>query len=122
MTTEKEREALDYHRLGRRGKIEVVPTKPCRTQKDLSLAYTPGVAIPSRAIAADPDAVYDLTARGNLVAVVSNGTAVLGLGDIGPLASKPVMEGKAVLFKRFADIDAFDLEIASKDPRRSSGW
>ncbi len=111
-----EHDALTYHRSGRRGKIEVVPSKPCRTQKDLSLAYTPGVAIPSRAIAADPDAVYDLTARGNLVAVVSNGTAVLGLGAIGPLASKPVMEGKAVLFKRFADIDAFDLEIASKDP------
>ncbi|MCC6450806.1 MAG: hypothetical protein IT574_09635 [Candidatus Aureabacteria bacterium] len=115
MTTEKEREALDYHRLGRRGKIEVVPTKPCRTQKDLSLAYTPGVAVPSLAIAASPDEAFSLTARGNLVAVVSNGTAVLGLGDIGALASKPVMEGKAVLFKRFADIDAFDIEVNSRD-------
>ncbi len=110
-----EKEALDYHRIGRCGKIEVMPTKPCKTQKDLSLAYTPGVAVPSRAIAAAPEEVYSLTAKNNLVAVISNGTAVLGLGDIGPLASKPVMEGKAVLFKRFADIDAFDLEIDSKN-------
>jgi len=109
-------EALQYHRAGRPGKIEVAPTKPCATQKDLSLAYTPGVAEPCRQIVSDPDAAYDLTARGNLVAVVSNGTAVLGLGNIGPLAGKPVMEGKAVLFKRFADIDVFDIEIASTDP------
>jgi len=111
-----EKEALEYHSGGRRGKIEVVPSKPCTTQKDLSLAYTPGVAVPSLAIASSPEEVYSLTARGNLVAVVSNGTAVLGLGDIGALASKPVMEGKAVLFKRFADVDAFDLEVDSKDP------
>lgn len=109
-------EALEYHARGRKGKIEVIPTKPCRTQADLSLAYTPGVAEPSRAIAKNPDLVYEYTARGNLVAVVSNGTAVLGLGDIGPLGAKPVMEGKAVLFKRFADIDAFDLELDTKDP------
>lgn len=110
------KEALEYHSLGRRGKIEVVPSKPCKTQKDLSLAYTPGVAFPSLAIAESPDEIYTLTARGNLVAVVSNGTAVLGLGDIGAAASKPVMEGKAVLFKRFADVDAFDLELDTKDP------
>lgn len=109
------REALEYHSGGRRGKIEVVPSKPCKTQKDLSLAYTPGVAVPSLAIAADPEEAFRLTARGNLVAVISNGTAVLGLGDIGALAGKPVMEGKAVLFKRFADIDAFDLEVNSRD-------
>ncbi|HEX7240605.1 MAG TPA: NADP-dependent malic enzyme, partial [Longimicrobiaceae bacterium] len=99
----------------RRGKIAVVPTKPASTQRDLSLAYSPGVAEPCREIAADPEAVFRYTARGNLVAVVSNGTAVLGLGDIGPLAAKPVMEGKAVLFKRFADIDVFDLEVGSRD-------
>ncbi len=114
MVTEKEREALDYHSRGRRGKIEVVPSKPCRTQKDLSLAYTPGVAVPCLAIASNPEEAFRLTAKGNLVAVISNGTAVLGLGDIGALAGKPVMEGKAVLFKRFADIDAFDLEVNSK--------
>jgi malate dehydrogenase (oxaloacetate-decarboxylating)(NADP+) len=108
-------EALEYHSRGRKGKIEVNPTKPCRTQADLSLAYTPGVAEPSRAIAKNPDLVYDYTAKGNLVAVVSNGTAVLGLGNIGPLGAKPVMEGKAVLFKRFADIDAFDLELDTLD-------
>jgi len=111
-----EREALEYHSRGRRGKIEVVPTKPCKTQKDLSLAYTPGVAKPSLKIAEITEEVYTLTARGNLVAVVSNGTAVLGLGNIGALASKPVMEGKAVLFKRFADVDAFDLEVDTLDP------
>jgi malate dehydrogenase (oxaloacetate-decarboxylating)(NADP+) len=109
-------EALDYHRLGRRGKLEIVATKPCRTQRDLSLAYTPGVAEPCLEIAKTPERSFDYTARGNLVAVVSNGTAVLGLGDIGPMAAKPVMEGKAVLFKRFADIDVFDLEVNSKDP------
>ena len=109
-------DALDYHSQGRRGKIAVVPTKPASTQRDLSLAYSPGVAEPCREIAANPEEVFRYTARGNLVAVVSNGTAVLGLGDIGPLAAKPVMEGKGVLFKRFADIDVFDLEVASKDP------
>jgi malate dehydrogenase (oxaloacetate-decarboxylating)(NADP+) len=109
-------DALEYHRGARPGKIEVVATKPCLTQKDLSLAYTPGVAEPCLRIEREPDAVYDYTAKGNLVAVVSNGTAVLGLGAIGPLASKPVMEGKGILFKRFADIDVFDLEIASTDP------
>jgi malate dehydrogenase (oxaloacetate-decarboxylating)(NADP+) len=109
-------DALDYHSEGRRGKIAVVPTKPASTQRDLSLAYSPGVAEPCREIAANPEDVFKYTARGNLVAVVSNGTAVLGLGDIGPLAAKPVMEGKGVLFKRFADIDVFDLEVGSKDP------
>ena len=109
-------DALDYHSEGRRGKIAVVPTKPASTQRDLSLAYSPGVAEPCREIAANPEDVFRYTARGNLVAVVSNGTAVLGLGDIGPLAAKPVMEGKGVLFKRFADIDVFDLEVGSKDP------
>ena len=108
-------EALEYHSRGRKGKLQVVPTKPTSTQHDLSLAYTPGVAEPCLAIAEDPMLAYDYTARGNLVAVITNGTAVLGLGDIGPLASKPVMEGKAVLFKRFADIDVFDLEVATKD-------
>ena len=108
-------EALDYHSRGRKGKLEVVPTKPTSTQRDLSLAYTPGVAEPCRRIAEDPLLAFEYTARGNLVAVISNGTAVLGLGDIGPLASKPVMEGKAVLFKRFADIDVFDLEITPTD-------
>jgi malate dehydrogenase (oxaloacetate-decarboxylating)(NADP+) len=109
-------EALDYHSQGRHGKIEVVPTKPCSTQRDLSLAYTPGVAQPCLAIEQDPDLAYAYTAKGNLVAVVSNGTAVLGLGNIGALAGKPVMEGKGVLFKRFADIDVFDLELATEDP------
>jgi len=109
-------EALEYHSRGRAGKIEVVSTKPCKTQLDLSLAYTPGVAIPCLEIEKEPTKVYEYTAKGNLVAVVSNGTAVLGLGDIGPTAGKPVMEGKGVLFKRFADIDVFDLEIESKDP------
>ncbi|MBX6362494.1 MAG: NADP-dependent malic enzyme [Gemmatimonadetes bacterium] len=108
--------ALEYHEHGRPGKIAVVPTKPVGTQRDLSLAYTPGVAEACRAIAAEPDDAYRYTARGNLVAVVSNGTAVLGLGDLGPLGAKPVMEGKGVLFKRFADIDVFDLEVASKAP------
>jgi len=112
----RKQDALDYHQLGRRGKIEVVSTKPCVTQRDLSLAYTPGVAEPCRDIEANPDDVYKYTAKGNLVAVISNGTAVLGLGDIGPAAGKPVMEGKGVLFKRFADVDVFDIEVDTKDP------
>ncbi len=107
--------ALAYHSHGRPGKLQVVPSKPCETQTDLSLAYTPGVAEPCRAIAAEPLDAYTYTARGNLVAVISNGTAVLGLGNIGPLAGKPVMEGKGVLFKRFADIDVFDLELDTTD-------
>src|SRR5712675_2461451 len=108
-------DALDYHSSGRRGKIEVVPTKPVATSRDLSLAYSPGVAEPCLEIARDPDLSYKYTARGNLVAVVSNGTAVLGLGDIGAYASKPVMEGKGVLFKKFADIDVFDIEVDARD-------
>lgn len=108
-------DALRYHEIGRPGKIEIVPTKPYSTQKDLSLAYSPGVAYPSIAIEKDPEDVYKYTDRGNLVGVLSNGTAVLGLGDIGPLAGKPVMEGKALLFKIFAGIDAFDLEIDAKE-------
>ncbi len=111
----RKQEALDYHFGARPGKIEVVPTKPCRTQRDLSLAYTPGVAEPCLEIQKNPHDAFKYTARGNLVAVVSNGTAVLGLGHIGALAGKPVMEGKGVLFKRFADIDVFDLEIESTD-------
>ncbi len=110
-------EALDYHSKGRKGKVEVIATKPCLTSRDLSLAYSPGVAEPCRAIEKNIDDVYKYTAKGNLVAVVSNGTAVLGLGDIGPEAGKPVMEGKGVLFKRFADIDVFDIEVKSKDPK-----
>jgi len=112
----RKQDALDYHSTGRKGKIEVVASKPCRTQWDLSLAYTPGVAEPCLEIHKQPDCAFDYTARGNLVAVVSNGTAVLGLGNIGALAGKPVMEGKGVLFKRFADIDVFDLEVNSQDP------
>jgi len=110
-------EALAYHTGAHHGKLAVVSTKPCATQRDLSLAYTPGVAEPCLVIAEDPDLGYEYTNKGNLVAVVSNGTAVLGLGDIGPLAGKPVMEGKGVLFKRFADIDVFDIEVDSKDPK-----
>jgi malate dehydrogenase (oxaloacetate-decarboxylating)(NADP+) len=110
-------EALNYHSSGRKGKVEVIATKPCLTSRDLSLAYTPGVAEPCREISKNVEDVYKYTAKGNLVAVVSNGTAVLGLGDIGPEAGKPVMEGKGVLFKRFADIDVFDIEINSKDPK-----
>jgi malate dehydrogenase (oxaloacetate-decarboxylating)(NADP+) len=109
-------DALDYHSMGRPGKIAVVPTKPALTARDLSLAYSPGVAEPCREIAKDPEAAFRYTARGNLVAVVSNGTSVLGLGNLGALAGKPVMEGKGVLFKRFADIDVFDLEVDSEDP------
>ena len=108
--------ALEYHSIGQKGKIEVVPTKPCLTQWDLSLAYSPGVAEPCLEIHKDPHNVYEYTNKGNLVGVVSNGTAVLGLGNIGALASKPVMEGKSVLFKRFAGIDAFDIEISATDP------
>lgn len=108
--------ALDYHRLSPPGKIKVVPTKPMVTQRDLALAYSPGVAYACEAIVADPNAASELTARGNLVAVISNGTAVLGLGDIGPLAGKPVMEGKGVLFQKFAGIDVFDIEIDERDP------
>ncbi len=112
-----DQEAFAYHRLGGRpGKISVVPTKPLENQRDLSLAYTPGVAAPVLAIAQDPDLVYEYTVRGNLVAVVTNGTAILGLGNRGALAAKPVMEGKAVLFKRFADIDVFDIELNALDP------
>jgi len=110
-----ERDALEYHRMGRPGKIEVIATKPLATQRDLALAYTPGVAVPVLEIEKDPQAAYELTAKGNLVAVISNGTAILGLGDRGALASKPVMEGKGVLFKRFADVDVFDLELDCKD-------
>jgi malate dehydrogenase (oxaloacetate-decarboxylating)(NADP+) len=111
-------DALQYHRQGRPGKLEVVATKPLLTQRDLSLAYSPGVAEPCLEIAEDPERGWDYTARGNLVAVISNGTAVLGLGNIGPLAGKPVMEGKGCLFKKFADIDVFDLEIAERDPQK----
>ncbi len=114
----RKQQALEYHAKGRPGKIEVVPTKEAKTQRDLSLAYSPGVASPCLEIAANPDDVYKYTAKGNLVAVISNGTAVLGLGDIGPAAGKPVMEGKGVLFKIFADIDVFDIEINEKDPAK----
>ncbi|HCV49181.1 MAG TPA: NADP-dependent malic enzyme, partial [Rhodobiaceae bacterium] len=111
-----DREALRFHSRGKPGKLEINPTKPMATQRDLSLAYSPGVAVPVRAISDNPDASYDLTSRGNMVAVISNGTAILGLGNLGALASKPVMEGKAVLFKRFADVDSIDLEIDTEDP------
>lgn len=111
-------QALEYHAMGRPGKIEVVPTKEAKTQRDLSMAYSPGVAEPCKEIFTDKEDVYKYTAKGNLVAVISNGTAVLGLGDIGPEASKPVMEGKGVLFKIFADIDVFDIEINEKDPEK----
>lgn len=110
----RKQDALDYHSRRPKGKIEVVPTKPCRTQEDLSMAYTPGVAEPCREIAKSPELSFEYTARGNLVAVVSNGTRVLGLGNIGAVAGKPVMEGKAVLFKRFGDVNAFDIEVNSE--------
>jgi malate dehydrogenase (oxaloacetate-decarboxylating)(NADP+) len=120
MTTERrtftDEEALAFHKYPTPGKIAVVATKPMATQRDLSLAYSPGVAVPVRAIAENPDLAYDYTSKGNLVAVISNGTAILGLGDLGALASKPVMEGKSVLFKRFADVDSIDIEVSSKDP------
>ncbi|HET9627949.1 MAG TPA: NADP-dependent malic enzyme [Novosphingobium sp.] len=112
-----EREALFYHKTIRPGKIEIIASKPMATQRDLSLAYSPGVAVPVQAIADDPATAYDYTAKGNLVAVISNGTAILGMGNLGALASKPVMEGKAVLFKRFADVDSIDIELASEDPQ-----
>ena len=111
-----DQEALDFHSRGRPGKLEVIATKPMATQRDLSLAYSPGVAIPVLAIAEDPAKAYDYTVKGNFVAVITNGTAILGLGNRGALAAKPVMEGKAVLFKRFADIDSIDLEVSSEDP------
>src|ERR1700742_1477947 len=111
-----DQEALDFHSRGRPGKLEVIATKPMATQRDLSLAYSPGVAVPVLAIAEDESKAYDYTTKGNFVAVITNGTAILGLGDRGALAAKPVMEGKAVLFKRFADIDSIDLEVSSKDP------
>src|SRR5476651_2865899 len=110
--------ALDYHRLPTPGKIAIVATKPLANQRDLALAYTPGVAEACNAIVADPGEASTLTARANLVGVITNGTAVLGLGAIGPLAAKPVMEGKAVLFKKFAGIDVFDIEIEQRDPQK----
>ncbi|WP_315764811.1 NADP-dependent malic enzyme [Sphingomonas sp. Y38-1Y] len=113
-----EREALRFHAEGRPGKIEIVASKPLTTQRDLALAYSPGVAVPVKAIAEDPATAYDYTAKGNLVAVISNGTAILGLGNLGALASKPVMEGKAVLFKRFADVDSIDIELKTEDVAR----
>ena len=119
MTDDRLREAaLEYHRKPTPGKLAILATKPMTTQRDLALAYSPGVAAACEAIVADPAEVSQMTARANLVAVVTNGTAVLGLGDIGPLAAKPVMEGKAVLFKKFANIDVFDLEIAENDPAK----
>jgi malate dehydrogenase (oxaloacetate-decarboxylating)(NADP+) len=113
-----EAEALEFHSRGRPGKIEIIASKPMATQRDLSLAYSPGVAVPVRAIAENPGCAYDYTSKGNLVAVISNGTAILGLGNLGALASKPVMEGKAVLFKRFADVDAIDIEVKTEDAQR----
>ena len=119
MTNELRKEqALEYHAKGRPGKIEVIPTKEAKTQRDLSLAYSPGAAAPCLEIKNNPEDVYKYTAKGNLVGVISNGTAVLGLGNIGPVAGKPVMEGKAVLFKIFADIDVFDIEINETDPEK----
>src|SRR5450432_1395761 len=114
----RKQEAIDYHAKGRPGKIEVVPTKEAKTQRDLSLAYSPGVAVPCLEIKENPEDVYKYTAKGNLVGVISNGTAVLGLGNIGPEAGKPVMEDKGVLFKIFADIDVFDIEINETDPEK----
>src|SRR6266849_320707 len=113
----RDEDALEYHSSVPAGKLAVTSTKPCLTQRDLSLAYTPGVAVPCLEIQRDPDLVYKYTTKANLVAVVTNGTAVLGLGNIGAAAGKPVMEGKAVLFKRFADIDVFDVELATEDPK-----
>src|SRR6195952_4881537 len=116
--TIRKQDALNYHSQGQPGKIEVVPTKMLSTQYDLALAYSPGVAEPCKEIEANPDDVYKYTAKGNLVAVITNGTAVLGLGKLGPAASKPVMEGKGVLFKIFADIDVFDIEVNETDPEK----
>ncbi len=110
-----DKEALDYHSQGKPGKIEIIASKPMSTQRDLALAYSPGVAVPVEAIAKDPSKAYDYTSKGNTVAVISNGSAILGLGNLGALASKPVMEGKAVLFKRFADIDSIDIEVDSQN-------
>ena len=110
-----DQEALKFHSEGRPGKLEITPTKPMATQRDLSLAYSPGVAVPVKAIAEDPSTAFDYTDRGNMVAVITNGTAILGLGNLGALAAKPVMEGKAVLFKRFADVDSIDLEVDTED-------
>ncbi|HEX4297781.1 MAG TPA: NADP-dependent malic enzyme, partial [Devosia sp.] len=110
--------ALHFHEFPKPGKLEIQPTKPLGNQRDLALAYSPGVAAPCEVIAEDPDAVFKYTGKGNLVAVISNGTAVLGLGAIGALASKPVMEGKAVLFKKFAGIDVFDIEVDETDPKK----
>jgi len=110
-----DKEALDFHTEGKPGKIEVISSKNLSTQRDLALAYSPGVAVPCIEIGKNPETAYDYTSKGNLVAVISNGTAILGLGDLGALASKPVMEGKSVLFKRFADIDSIDIEVDSKD-------
>src|SRR6266702_1581274 len=112
----KKQDALDYHSSGRKGKIEVISSKPCLTSRDLSLAYSPGVAEPCLEIEKNPEDAYKYTAKGNLIAVVSSGTAVLGLGNLGALAGKPVMEGKGILFKRFADIDVFDIELDTEDP------
>ncbi len=111
-----EKEALEFHNSNKSGKIEIVSSKPMTTKRDLALAYSPGVAAPVKAISKNPDLAYDYTTKGNLVAVISNGSAILGLGNLGAIASKPVMEGKAVLFKRFADIDSIDLEIDSENP------
>src|SRR6476469_4873912 len=113
-----DQEALQFHSVGRPGKLEVIATKPMATQRDLSLAYSPGVAVPVLAIAEDASRAFDYTVKGNMVAVITNGTAILGLGNLGALAAKPVMEGKAVLFKRFADIDSIDLEIGTEDPQQ----
>src|SRR4051812_39172672 len=115
MSENRNQEALDYHESGRPGKIEVIPSKPTSTQRDLSLAYSPGVAVPCLEIEKNPEDAYRYTAKGNLVAVISNGTAVLGLGNIGALASKPVMEGKGMLFKIYADIDVFDIEVDTQN-------
>ena len=110
-----DKEALEFHNSKKSGKIEIISSKPMTSKRDLALAYSPGVAAPVRAIAKNPDSAYDYTTKGNLVAVISNGSAILGMGNLGALASKPVMEGKAVLFKRFADIDSIDLEIDCSD-------
>src|SRR5689334_8848856 len=118
MTKETVKAALDYHEFPVPGKVGVIPIKATETQEDLALCYTPGVAEPVKAIANDPSKVYRYTSKGNLLAVISNGTAILGLGNLGALASKPVMEGKAVLFKRFADVDSIDLEVDTTDAQR----
>jgi len=116
MNNDRKQAALDYHAHPQPGKIGIAITKPCLTQEDLSFAYTPGVAEPVRAIATDPEEAYRYTAKGNLVAVITDGSAVLGLGKVGALAGKPVMEGKGVLFKKFADIDVFDIEVDARSP------